>query len=788
MWWDSAQISLTESVLFSISAIIILYLIGFGFVKLASFFGKITDPFSALDFLQKSTFRVLFGFIFVVLFVVIFSFFGFSFSLSSFLIVIIVGLGLTVACFSAKIRFPTRVQLSKFTWFIVVFVILLSLIFLSSMLVSGFYGSTNDDGAEHTLMTKIVLDNPSVLITRSGQPYANFLIRYPLGTHILSAFIVTTLGTSIQKIIILMSTVFPALIALSFYSTVKSLFNSKVLSILALTIAGFFTIGLFFAPISWGGLPLLLSFYLSVSGIGLIFLFSFKVNVTWLHAFLVGLIFFVASRTYPVALLMLSLWFLFVLTFKLFSGIRKSHWPSSFRSFFEKKKLILFIAFLLPVLLAFPYFYAILTNNFESVQANSLKTISTWIEAIKTRISFNWLIDIPAFSFFFSEYSPLFALAPYSLFLLVGFFIPKISQRMGSIFPSKEFRRSLLLIYALMMLIMGYLTLTLYLPIDFMSAFFDPARVWQYIFIPGIILSAVILFFGFRLTYLMFKRLIQGNGAKIGLSRLRKSDKIRFLTIGLLVLIILSAGLLIIPIITEQQMVYNQVKSSFSLYQTLGKDDVSLMEWIQANISSNKSILVSSGDSGQFLGAITQYPTISISNRLTNYSQLMRILSSNSSDLHAIPLLTEYNVSYVFIGSFATNYALQLPYYRHFNATQFLSTPYFTLTQQIGDAWLFQFNTSAALDAYEIAGPLPAFIDQWHFSTFISILAHEGGFTDPSAGIYYGSGVQEIRAFADEGYKLDHWLLNGTYLVGPENPVNVDYLNWNIQPIFIKNT
>lgn len=784
MWWDSAQISLVESVLFSISTIIILYLIGFSLVKLVSFFGKAADPFSSLDFLQKSTLRVLFGFAFIVLFVVIFTFFGFSFSLSSLLIVIIVGFILTVAVFKGKLRVPREFRFSKYVGLIVVLVILLSIIFLSSMLVSGFYGSTNDDGADHTLMTKIVLDNPSVLMTRSGQPYANFLIRYPLGTHVLCAFIVTTLEVSIQKIVILISAVFPALIALSFYSTVKSLFGSKILSILALTISGFFTIGLFFAPISWGGLPLLLSFYLSVSGIGLIFLFSFKAKVTWLHAFLVGLIFFVASRTYPVALLMLSIWFFLVLTFKIFSRVQKFHGAISFRSLFDKKNLSLLIAFLVPVLLALPFFYAILSNNFESVQASLLNILSDWIQAIKTRISFNWLIDIPAFSLFLSEYSPLFALAPYSMFLLVGLFLPKVSQILGSIFPSKEFRGSFLLIYILMLLIMSYLTLTLYLPINFMSAFFDPERVWQYVFIPAIILSAVVLFFGFRLLYLLFKRLIQVNRVKTGLTGLRKSVRIRFLAVGLLVLMILSAGLLIIPIITEQEIVYNQVKSSFSLYQTLGKDDVSLMDWIKANVPSNESILVSSGDSGQFLATVTQSRTISISNRLGNYSQLIGILSSNSSDLHAVPFLVEYNVSYVYIGSSATTYALQIPYYRHFNATQFLASPYFTLTLEIGDAWLFQFNTTSAQDAYEAASPLPAFVDQWHPSTFINILAHEGGFTAPSAGIYYGSGVQKIQAFAYEGYKLDHWLLNGTYIVDPENPLNVDYLNWNIQPIF----
>ena len=39
----------------------------------------------------------------------------------------------------------------------------------------------------------------------------------------------------------------------------------------------------------------------------------------------------------------------------------------------------------------------------------------------------------------------------------------------------------------------------------------------------------------------------------------------------------------------------------------------------------------------------------------------MAILTSNASDLRAVPLMIEYNVSYVYIGSIATTYALQNP-------------------------------------------------------------------------------------------------------------------------------
>jgi hypothetical protein len=115
---------------------------------------------------------------------------------------------------------------------------------------------------------------------------------------------------------------------------------------------------------------------------------------------------------------------------------------------------------------------------------------------------------------------------------------------------------------------------------------------------------------------------------------------------------------------------------------------------------SNGRILVSAGDSGQYVTAVTQRQTVSMYNYLANYSDLMAILISNASDLRAVPLMLEYNVSYVYIGSTAATYALQIPYYRHFNSTQFLSTPYFTLSKEVGDAWLFQFNASAALTAY----------------------------------------------------------------------------------------
>jgi hypothetical protein len=135
-------------------------------------------------------------------------------------------------------------------------------------------------------------------------------------------------------------------------------------------------------------------------------------------------------------------------------------------------------------------------------------------------------------------------------------------------------------------------------------------------------------------------------------------------------------------------------------FQTLYKDDILLLQWIHDNISENQHILVSWGDSGQYLSSITQRLSVSYYSRYTNYSALMNMLTTNASDLNAIPLLLEYNVTSIYIGSKGVSYSLELPYYRHFNASLFLTVPYFTLTKEFGSAYLFEFNRSAAWNDY----------------------------------------------------------------------------------------
>jgi hypothetical protein len=706
------------------------------------------------------------------------------FLISTAIIIAIAAIGLIAAYLRMEIKLPKANFIKKHFDILVVFVIFFAALFSAATLITGFYGSTIDDGADHTLMTRIILDNPNALLTFSTQPYANIPLNYPVATHALSAFFVTLLGVPIEKIIIMLSVILPSLIAISFFSTIKCLFGNKFLSIIGLVIAAFFTIGLTWGPISWGGVPLLLSFYISITSLGLIFAFVIKKKMTPLNAFFIGLIFFLASRTYPVVLLIVSIWFLLILIAKLLVRLRNVHgWMISVPRLFSKTNMVIAIAFSAPILLNVPYFSFIYTQNVRIIQSNLLDSAAiSASERVKTLINFNWLFDIPALSQFFSGFGRLFILASFSIILLIGVFVLLLSRRATSKFFSREFACGLLLVYSLMLLIILYLALTLYLPINFLTTFLNPERVWHHIFIPATIMTAVVLSSSVYILCMAIKRLFNRGKTKVW----KLSSKT--LACTLLVLVIFSAAPLAIPVIEDQQKGYNETKFMLNKFKTLNQDDILLMHWIKETIHSPDHILVSSGDSGQFLSAVTQRQTISYYSRFKNYSDLMSLLTSNSSNLKAIPLMLEYNVSYVYIGSTAITYSLEYSYRRQFNATQFLSTPYFTLTKEIGNAWLFQFNASAALAAYEAAGPLPEFVDQPQFSHYINILASEGGYTGPPAGYHYGSGVLAIYAYPNEGYQLNHWKLNGSYLCGAENPVNVDYWNWNVQAVFTKNT
>jgi hypothetical protein len=688
MWWDATQITCIDSVMFTLFSMLLLYLTGWGILNLIGGLNKKNSLFENYDFLQKLNFRILFGFIFIVFTAMLFSVFNFSFIVLSLLII---GIATTGFMFRYRhginLKAPNIFRVQRYT--VLVLVLLFILIFILAFLVSGNYGSTNDDGADHTLVVRIIMANSNALITRSGQPYANLMLNYPTGAHVLCAFLVSLLGVSIQKIVMLVSVILPVLIALSFYSTIKCLFENKAVAVIGLIISGFFTINLSWIPVGWGGLPLLLSFYLSVCCVG-IFYGVFRQKLTPFNALLLGLMFFITSQTYPDALFVAFLAFLLLSVMVLYPKLRNIRVLGSMNGcFFKRQYLVNVLFFVIPILLSVPYFYFVFSNNsgvFQLTQLSSFSNVSAGI--VKERIGFIWLFDIPKFVIFFSDLSLLLALAPISLILIVLFFVSTRVWKLN--FALSQFKSSLLFVYFLMLSIMAYLTLTLYLPVYSLSVLLDPQRVLQHLYVPAAILSSFVVFFGLYLFYRGIKPFSFSDGFVV------KKRLGRVFSVVMSFLLLFSVVLFSGPVVGEQQFGYNHIRSEFDRYHSLASDDLLLMEWIEGHVDFSEVILVSAGDSGQFVTSITQRRTVSMYTYLKNYSDLMSMLTSNPSDLKAVPLLVAYNVSYVYIGSTATAYALQMPHYRHFNASEFLSVPYFVVAKAVGDAWLFQFNSSLA--------------------------------------------------------------------------------------------
>ena len=247
---------------------------------------------------------------------------------------------------------------------------------------------------------------------------------------------------------------------------------------------------------------------------------------------------------------------------------------------------------------------------------------------------------------------------------------------------------------------MSYLSVILFFKVNFLITLLNPRRILQHVFIPGVILSAIILFVAISSVFFAFRWILHRN-IKLGI----RGFGLNKVFAGLfLIAVVLGAVFVVIPVLDDRQSSLRLIAQSYDSFEMLDWADVSVMGWINDYIGSNAVILVSMGDSGQYVMPITGRQTVSSLNYFGDYNALMYFLTTNASDLRAIRFLVQYNVNYVYIGSLAANYSLYNSAYRHFNATQFLSTPYFNSVNNVGDAWLFYFNSTRALIEYSVFG------------------------------------------------------------------------------------
>ena len=739
------EITLFDSLAFSLLFLVVLYLVGFGFILLISKLSKRLDFLSGLDVIQKFTFRVFFGFAFAFLFLLVFSLTGFSFGVIALLVVAItavVPLVLYAWSLRGRVGFGwfRRVGAARWLLGLIVLVSILLTLYFSSSLAVGLFGSTNDDGGFHTSIIRVTLDNPSSLLTRSVAPYGEFINIYPSLAHAVSAFFVSIFDVPIQWIVVLVSVVLPCLIALAVYSTLKSLFGSRVLSVFGLVISALFAMAFTWGPLSWAGLPLMLSFFVSICGMGLVYVFFEKQEKTWLDALLIGFTFFVAVNTYPVALLLVFLWFVLLFVVKNVGRLRHVGDLSGrlFGGLVNRRNTFLFVALLVPVLFSVPYLYVAVTHstsylqNFPSdVQYNELVSGTNFLnDLVRSYISFNWVMDLPALAGFFSTFDPFFAVASVGIVVLAGLYVARIFK--FDLLP-RRFLFSLLLIYLFLLLTLAVLAFMVFVPVSFLSLF-NTERIWEHLFIPSLLLTSVVLFVGGYAFYVFVRHLAKGVGAL----SVRRCWLTRMLVGVLLFVVIFNVGIASVPFVYSSEGNYNSFKGYLSEYNSLASDDVALMNWMKSNIPSDSRILVSAGDSGQYVEAVTQLHTMySYDMRVFSqrYLDLMRLMTSSSFDSRAIDLLLSFNISYIYVGSIPTTYSLDYSFRDHFNATKLLTLPCFSLVHRVGDAWLLRFNSSVDPSAFK--------------NYYASDMAYFWDDRYPVSHVLYGESISEYLGDSD---------------------------------------
>ena len=579
MWWDWTKITLADSMLFSVLCLVILLFVGLGFYKLFSKFGKGFGVSGSFDWLQKVNLYIFFGFVAVNFFLLLFCFAGLPFTVSTVLVVLLAVVGFVVVRPKFKPQMP-KLHAGNLAVFVTVLCVVLIILFSTSSLIAGYYGSTNDDGADHTSIVRLILDRPTALL-RWGPQGDSFPIGYTTGTHMLLAFLLTVANVAIQKVVVMVGVFLPVLIAFSFYFTMQVLFKNRLLSVLGLVVSGVLTVGYCWLPMSWGGLPVLLSLFISISGMGLIYLFLVEEKMTWFSALFLGLIFFTASQTYPHALLVLSLWSVLVLFAKFLPKLRQLGLRTVSLNLFGRRNFVFAAAFIVPLLASFPLFFWLYNQISSGRQLGSMSSsVDFFASLVAPRIRFDWLFDTVALSNFFSSFGYLFAIVPLALVLLVALLVPRVSRWVSTVLGA-AFARSLLLVYAFMLAVFAFLSVTIYFNINVVLSFLNSERTVHHLIIPAVMLTSVILYLGGYLSYVGLRRLFVGKVVRVGSLRVS-----RVLGAVFLAALAISVCVFSVPVVTQQAASYAISVNNFSVYETLAEDDLALMQWMTQNVAS----------------------------------------------------------------------------------------------------------------------------------------------------------------------------------------------------------
>lgn len=651
-----------------------------------------SDFSEQLDVYERFNYKLIIGMAFATLFLEFFSFLGLPMQISGWALFIVTVLG-TIYVLMKKLRFNSRgkgkqlIKMQDVLPHLPMLFVLLAVYVVSSSIIAGYFGASADDAAFHTFLIKVILDNPYALIGRTTEPYATFYHTYPVGAHCLGALITIIFSVPIQKIVMMLMALFPGLTVLSFYSSVKTLFKTPSMAIIASIVSAFLNTGAIWTTLWWGGLPFFLSLYLSISSLGFVIFFLIDRPKSYFNTLMLTLLVYFSIYVYPTALLFLSIWLFIIFVYKV--SIIKRFKISTVKLFkaIYCRAWVPALLTLIPLLFVLPYLFSLYLIFFSSPVVVGGESLILNIGVREIIIDSSSLPNL--LSLYFGK---LLKLASFSIFLIPPLILVTVSKvsardRERRTLEATVLNQCLLVFLLLYMLYLSDFSIGRIIPY---MIFLTP-RVFAYLVIPGVILTSLALYSiidGVKIAKNIMR--LEKMLLKIRGSRIQIIGVISFLVFNTCIIGTVFKDNLFQDGFQEFQNQLGFIKRELTNYQILTQDDIQLMEWIRDHTPRDSTILASHGDAGQYVAVISQRKTV--------YHALLAELYGCPSNISILPTLFYFNITHIYIGSkVGKSWVGSESSRTHLDPDKLLLVPYFKLEKRFGNSYLIRFDRDLAL-------------------------------------------------------------------------------------------
>jgi len=604
-------------------------------------------------------------------------------------------------------------------------IISLSAIFLQTFLISntisGFVGSGNGDAANHSFLAMLTIKQGKVPI--SYFPYYDFILGVHTGPPLILAFLVTALNIPAYKIALLFSAAISPMMSLTVYCFVNSLFDNKWLASLSTIISAFYAI-IVISPVGWGGIPYLLGFAAFNAAAAFLNLFT-KETPSYSSCALMALLLSMTVWSHPASFLVFLFWIpgfwsVSHISHRYLANYMNAARKRTLRQYVEHLSIVLFLF----VLFNIPFFsnlYAGMVTpnqNFPRDVARELDPKSLTATSRVTFINmlqFPLLFDLAKLANVFEGMGPFFYLAAFYIATVLVLF----TDNRLSYLPKRNRDEILFLIFRSLPVYLFSIVILSYIKYEPLVTGFFPSgisvylivltiRVFGYLAIPLIPLTAIVAFMLYKVVstpFIGIRISLPIMGIEIGKDNLTKEDTNKTMTkkkkirrLSPLIILFISALSLstyslihIYPRALQTNYYRDNAKGQLDRYNVLTSDDLDIMSYIQEQVPHG-TFLVNFMDGGEYLSTVTQRKTIFAPIEkvllIKNYTLLLSILAENPSNPSALPLLREFNITYIYIGAKVGSWG-ETPY---FDSKLFLESPFFSEVTNIGKAWVFEFN------------------------------------------------------------------------------------------------